>query len=480
MLIHDRFFYITAALRFQPTKRPQLSAQKEKAQRLAQAQAKAAAVAAALISGVKKTVPLDAVPETQVAPKTTAADWTNDAEDDDYYAASSKRERGGRKKRKKTKQDALAPQDWDDIYDPSRPNNYEEYRHSDEKIREVREWKDRLYAHRRNRRESSYSESDEDQGPQVNSKLSLYENVVTNDCKDKFAPPALFAPPPINGVPPPPPSPPSAQEIQASQAAIVNAVPRDHGQTISRVSLPAGDDTAKNTTAKQQGNLQQIPPRSSIHPDSGTTTISRAPVRYNLPEAPTDLPKSEAELEEALRQEEEEPADSTTDNLRSSRPGQKGFAERLMSKYGWTKGSGLGADGSGIINPLRVRVEKQKKRPDSEGGGFVGPGGRGKIVGGQKKPGTEDEGGKFGPMSEVVILRGMLNGMDLEFELGEGNLMQEIGEECGEKVSCREPDSKTHLTLPSTVVWSACTWTKLRGKTPLSLSNSRTSSRHYE
>jgi splicing factor 45 len=112
-----------------------------------------------------------------------------------------------------------------------------------------------------------------------------------------------------------------------------------------------------------------------------------------------------------------------------------------MSKYGWTKGSGLGASGSGIVNPLRVQVEKQKKKPDAEGGGFVGPGGRGKIIGGKKKKGAdggeESEGGKFGAMSEVVVLQGMVDGMDLDAELecaGDGGLMQEIGEECGEKV----------------------------------------------
>ncbi len=163
-------------------------------------------------------------------------------------------------------------------------------------------------------------------------------------------------------------------------------------------------------------------------------------MRYNLPAAPSELPSSEAELEDALRtdlREEEERSDAAP---RSLRPGQKGFAERLMSKYGWSKGSGLGASGSGIVNPLRVQVEKQKKKPDSEGGGFVGPGGRGKIIGGKKKGGHEAEAeeGKFGVMSEVVVLRGMVDGMDLDAEMegvGDGGLMQEIGEECGEKVS---------------------------------------------
>lgn len=142
---------------------------------------------------------------------------------------------------------------------------------------------------------------------------------------------------------------------------------------------------------------------------------------------------AEAELEAATTNEEEPEEDAAP---RSNRPGQKGFAERLLAKYGWTKGSGLGANESGIAKPLQVKVEKQKKRPDSEGGGFVVPGGRGKIIGGKRK-GDEDE-GKFGAMSEVVVLYGMVDGMDLEAELEggqDGGLMQEIGDECAEKVS---------------------------------------------
>ena len=163
-------------------------------------------------------------------------------------------------------------------------------------------------------------------------------------------------------------------------------------------------------------------------------------MRYNLPAAPSEIPSSEAELEDVLRtvlKEEGQPSDVAP---RSLRPGQKGFAERLMSKYGWSKGSGLGASGSGIVNPLRVQIEKQKKKPDSEGGGIVGPGGRGKIIGGKKKASLEadSEDGKFGVMSEVVVLRGMVDGMDLAAEMeaaGDGGLVQEIGEECGDKVS---------------------------------------------
>ena len=184
----------------------------------------------------------------------------------------------------------------------------------------------------------------------------------------------------------------------------------------------------------------QPPPPTSTNVIAATN-ISRAPVRYNLPAAPSEIPTSEAGLANALQMEHTATAEETGAEAvpRSLRPGQKGFAERLMSKYGWSKGSGLGASGSGIVNPLRVQVEKKKKKPDSDGGGFVGPGGRGKIIGGKKKGGAgpETEEGKFGAMSEVVILRGMVDGMDLDAELensGDGGLMQEIGEECGEKV----------------------------------------------
>lgn len=164
--------------------------------------------------------------------------------------------------------------------------------------------------------------------------------------------------------------------------------------------------------------------------------LSRAPIQYKSSEDTVD-PKSEPEHETKLSHSE--PDSVFHDSPRSLRPGQHGFAERLMSKYGWTKGSGLGASGSGIVNPLRVQVEKQKKKPDAEGGGVVGHGGKGKILGGSRKGGSSAMGetGKFGNMSEVVILLGMVDGMDLDLELersGDGGLMQEIGDECGAKV----------------------------------------------
>lgn len=196
---------------------------------------------------------------------------------------------------------------------------------------------------------------------------------------------------------------------------------------------PTGDDAYARRLQMSTGNL---PPPSLDTLQPASATISRAPVRYTLPPPPEDIPASEAELEEVFAKETPTEAEGE-ESQRSLRPGQKGFAERLLAKYGWTKGSGLGANQSGMVKPLQVKVEKQKKRPDSEGGGFAIPAGRGKIIGGGGR--KKEEEGKFGAMSEVIILKGMLSGMDLEAELGgqDGGLMQEIGEECSEKVILR-------------------------------------------
>lgn len=97
-------------------------------------------------------------------------------DDDDVngFYVGEKRQRGGRKKRKKNREAQAVIQNWDDIYDPSRPNIYEEYRHSDEKIAEVREWKDRLYAHRMMRSRSSDYDSDKQNSRPMNSMLLSY------------------------------------------------------------------------------------------------------------------------------------------------------------------------------------------------------------------------------------------------------------------------------------------------------------------
>lgn len=167
-----------AALRFQPTKRPQLPNQKAKPKSTFPKTNKKIAnelVNSAISSSAART-----------HAKSTLADWTATGEDDDvngFYGGGEKRQRGGRKKRKKNREEHAVTQDWDDIYDPSRPNSYDEYKHSDEKIREVREWKNRLYAHRMTRRYSSdkSSENEDLRRPQMNSMFAFIGKMLSAD-----------------------------------------------------------------------------------------------------------------------------------------------------------------------------------------------------------------------------------------------------------------------------------------------------------
>jgi splicing factor 45 len=137
---------IDPALRFQPIRRPQVKQSKPKP-----TFPKAAA---------PKQTPTVA-PPAPVQAKTTLADWAATEEDEWMYGMGEKRQRGGRKKKKKRQQEDMET-NWDDIYDPTRPTNVEEYLHSDEKVQEVRDWKALLYRHRRKRAESDLSDEDED------------------------------------------------------------------------------------------------------------------------------------------------------------------------------------------------------------------------------------------------------------------------------------------------------------------------------
>ena len=129
-------------------------------------------------------------------------------------------------------------------------------------------------------------------------------------------------------------------------------------------------------------------------------------------------------------------AASTEPPVRSTRPGQAGFAARILSRYGWTPGTGLGASSDGIIAPLRVQVEKSKRKSDAEGGGLRNPGGaRGKIIGGKRKQVTGDKATEDEKMTEVVRLVGLVEAkhLDQEGEEGkEGEWVQGFGEKCGQ------------------------------------------------
>ncbi|KAL1846759.1 hypothetical protein Daus18300_014161 [Diaporthe australafricana] len=436
---------VNQALRFQPIRRPQIPQKKAAKPAFPKTIPPSSIGSDSVKPNSSNDTPRDATatpPPVQGGPpaqRSTLADWAATEEDEYMYgtAATEKRQRGGRKAKKKKQQkhgdNQRQQTDWDEIYDPARPTNVDEYLRSDERIREVQEWKAVLYAHRR-RREGS-SESDEDS-----------EGDERPAMGGQFAPPVdySFAPPPMSPARPSP--------------AAAAPVPDDS----------TGDDAYARRLALSGVGAPPPPPPPEESPapplpPQDATAISRGPVRYEAPPQPPapdqeddddmdvdniDLPApglgaASSATDQAMPDAD---ADAAGDTSRSSRPGQKGFAQRLMSKYGWTAGSGLGAESSGIINPLQVKVEKRRKRPDAEGGGYADPANRAKIIGGKtaaaaaapRDPGSAERdnaggGSKFGIMSEVIVLQKMLEGMPNLQEEMESGLGQEIGEECGDK-----------------------------------------------
>lgn len=159
---------VDPALRFQPIRRPQVK----------QAKAKPSFPKAA---PKPPTTAVSAASLPPVPAKTTLADWAATEEDEWRYGTGQKRQRGGRK-RKKKKQQVQAETDWDEIYDPTRPTNVEEYLRSDEKIDEVREWKALLYRHRRKRDESDLSDDEEETARPIMSSTQTAHPSISIQC----------------------------------------------------------------------------------------------------------------------------------------------------------------------------------------------------------------------------------------------------------------------------------------------------------
>lgn len=149
-------------LRFQPMRRPQ-PGQKPKpkgaflkigAITAPATTTPAAATATPTVASSTSADPSAASAPVQQPPRSKLADWAA-TEDDEYAYGLGKRHRGGRKAKKKNNRDDTDREtDWDELYDPARPTNVEEYLRSDERIAEIREWKGVLYAHRRRREQN--------------------------------------------------------------------------------------------------------------------------------------------------------------------------------------------------------------------------------------------------------------------------------------------------------------------------------------
>ena len=213
----------------------------------------------------------------------------------------------------------------------------------------------------------------------------------------------------------------TAAKIAEAQAKIAAFKARFNAQRAQN-----GNSAELSATPLQHATTSPPPPLQ----EADTSTIIKAPVRYNLPDSQVDtlLDREDARAQSGSISKSQSPA---PEQARSKMPGQSGFGARMMAKMGWEKGQGLGARGEGITTAIIAQASKRKRRSDKDGGGWAQQPNMGKIVGGKKAKAqsTDDDSGAFGTMSYVVKLQGMLDELDVAYEIEENNLMQEIGEE---------------------------------------------------
>nr|POE94322.1 dna-damage-repair/toleration protein, chloroplastic [Quercus suber] len=179
---------------------------------------------------------------------------------------------------------------------------------------------------------------------------------------------------------------------------------------------PRQDQESPPLTSGSQHISAPLPPP----PAQSGGIISRAPVRYDAA---------------AIGSESESVAISAEQSgeiSRTKKPGQKGFAQRILEKQGWQKGQGLGAQGQGITTAIVAQAQKRKKRSDAEGGGWVAPANMGRLVGGKK---AKVDGARTDEPQPSVVVKytGLLAGLDATEEIAENDLYQRIGETMNEK-----------------------------------------------
>ena len=227
------------------------------------------------------------------------------------------------------------------------------------------------------------------------------------------APPTTAATPPIN----------LAAQMAAAKAKLAAAkakIDAQHAQN-GKTAVPSP------TPPTELAALPPPPPPPTAQPQN-TSTIVKGPVLYNLPDAQVDalVDRQMSHAQPVMMSTSQSPAPAQSTSKVS---GQKGFAARLMAKMGWEEGQGLGAKGEGITTAIVAQATKRKRRSDKEGGGWMPS--VGKIVGGKKRnvQSTDDDEGEFGNMSNIVKLQGMLDELDVTYEIEENNLLQEIGEQ---------------------------------------------------
>ncbi|KAJ7685108.1 hypothetical protein DFH06DRAFT_1463219 [Mycena polygramma] len=408
--------------------------------------------------------PKDAVPEPGWGKKVKPPSMVLDEDVNGYKASHNKKKGKGRKNRNAAPMIAV----WDptELYDPLRPNDYNEFKvwkqkdriDRRERLAEERRREDR----KRGRRSGSYSDSEntgseDDQRPQ---KTGRYEEVDrwsrTEEERRALTAPA---PPPANltgdeafqrrlalSAAKRPPSPPATQDFPSNAPDDEYAIP---GLSLVSSAPPppveSGDEAYLRRVA--MASLSRPPPPPPARSPSPPTLAYNPFAPPSVPPPPGPPPSMAAALDArvkaaaaiaarlgALGGGSSEGAPSGEEPP-SKKPDPHGFAARLMAKWGHKEGQGLGVDGSGIVNALTVEQVSQGKGGKSKAQSSSAPTGKGigvgskmgKIINNNEDAKTREDRERFGEPSRVVVLTNMGLAVD---DIGDEDLSEEIGDEC--------------------------------------------------
>jgi splicing factor 45 len=240
---------------------------------------------------------------------------------------------------------------------------------------------------------------------------------ATSQQPQQFAPRSSIPAPPVSVTPPTN----FAAQMEAAKAKLAAAKAKIDAQHANSSKPAASSPTPPAELADVSQHPSPMPPQN-------TSTIFKAPVLYNLPEAQIDA-LADRQLEHARPESASGLQPPVPAQPKSKVSGQRDFAARMMAKMGYKDGQGLGARGDGITTAIVAQPTKRKRRSDKDGGGWMPS--VGKIVGGKKRKveSTDDDEGEFGNISNIVKLQGMLDELDVTYEIEENNLLQEIGEQ---------------------------------------------------
>ncbi|KAG6889304.1 hypothetical protein C0995_001960 [Termitomyces sp. Mi166 len=380
-------------------------------------------------------------------------------EDVNGFKASHNNKKKGKAKGKKNRNaPPIAAWDPSELYDPLRPNDYNEYKvwkqknHIEHRERLAEER--RLDERKRSRRSQSYSDSDgtdsEDERPRKTGRFGEQHFdrwSRADDNKHESSVPSFsqLRPTPIAATM-------TGDEAYQRRLAMSQSAPPAASKPTSEDETPGLSVEAPNSAPAQTGDeaylrrvamstMNRPPPPQPVSPPSPPPLAFDPFAPPSVPPPPSGPPGAPSEIEAKVKVAAaiaarlsalagSAPAAPSLAPVEETKPDPHGFAARLMAKWGHKEGQGLGADESGIVNALtveQVSQGKDKVKSSAQTSKGIGAGSKmGKIINNNEDAKTREDRERFGEPSRIVVLTNMVGPEDVEDE----ELGGEIGDEC--------------------------------------------------